>query len=618
MERKPVRRRAAALAEPEAAEAPTSSAAEDAASEAAAETTTEAIEVGAAVVAHGDVCRVGYAPIVRVDAPRREIELCATSEAVDSYGTVFDYEASKAAFARWLGNVREMHERRAVGRRVAVRCDDEARRVYVRVRISAGAADTWAKIADGTLRGASIGASNVVWQRQVRRAGGREQPVQVATAYDLVELSLVDNPSNPDALGITIVRAAEPDIALLAELDEGEREQGINAPERAWGGSAGSRPDGVGRIVGQEAPAGHTGSELRAADGVAPGESLRVEDGGELATAPAFYQPPLPGMAALPLAQSAATVEAPHVAWADGGTEGSGPREGSGERSIGEQAKGVRSQHGVRSTPLRSGEGQRSEHGAGAGDEEERWGSARVETVSTGIMDVHRGEEQQGEGKNAPQGEEQQRALGPFSAEPAGSPDIGVPARAEARPTEGQPAGGNARGRFHAAARGILMGCGCGQCEAALAALGTSDEASADAERGSVPDDARLREAALTRALAASLGANARSVERVEAGMRALGEAVRAVSGTLEGALGELRARVERIEAQPLPGGPALRAVAVEKPSPLAPAAGAQGPVSPAEQYRALESLAGRLSDPQAQIAVAAELIRLRQQEGGR
>lgn len=144
MERKPVRRRAAALAEPEAeVEGPathaTPSAAADATSEPAAETTTEAAETGAAVVAHDDVCRVGYAPIVRVDAPRREIELCATSEAIDSYGTVFDYEASKAAFARWLGNVREMHERHAVGRRVAVRCDDEARRVYVRVRISAGA-----------------------------------------------------------------------------------------------------------------------------------------------------------------------------------------------------------------------------------------------------------------------------------------------------------------------------------------------------------------------------------------------------------------------------------------------------------------------------------------------
>src|SRR6476661_4301753 len=51
--------------------------------------------------------RIGFAPIVRVDAPRREIELCATSETVDSHGTIFDYDASKDAFTRWIGNVRE-------------------------------------------------------------------------------------------------------------------------------------------------------------------------------------------------------------------------------------------------------------------------------------------------------------------------------------------------------------------------------------------------------------------------------------------------------------------------------------------------------------------------------
>ncbi len=89
---------------------------------------------------------IGFAPIVRVDAPRREIELCATSEAVDSHGTIFDYDASKDAFTRWIGNVREMHGRQAVGSRVAVRCDDETRRIYVRIRVSRGAQDTWEKV----------------------------------------------------------------------------------------------------------------------------------------------------------------------------------------------------------------------------------------------------------------------------------------------------------------------------------------------------------------------------------------------------------------------------------------------------------------------------------------
>ena len=175
------------------------------------------------------LARIGFAPIVRVDASRREIELCATSEAVDSHGTIFDYDASKEAFTRWIGNVREMHQRQAVGSRVAVRCDDETRRIFVRIRVSRGAQDTWEKVLDGTLRGASIGASGVVWQRQQRRIAGEPRWLDVATRYDLVELSLVDNPSNPDALGVSFVRGATPDAALLDPLDiqEGRDEQDV-------------------------------------------------------------------------------------------------------------------------------------------------------------------------------------------------------------------------------------------------------------------------------------------------------------------------------------------------------------------------------------------------------
>jgi phage head maturation protease len=159
-----------------------------------------ATEKSEATEANKTTC-IGFAPIVRVDAARREIELCATSEAVDSHGTIFDYDASKEAFTRWIGNVREMHGRQAVGTRVAVRCDDDTRRIYVRIRVSRGARDTWEKVLDGTLRGASIGASGVVWQQQRRRIAGEQRTLRVATRYDLVELSLVDNPSNPDARG---------------------------------------------------------------------------------------------------------------------------------------------------------------------------------------------------------------------------------------------------------------------------------------------------------------------------------------------------------------------------------------------------------------------------------
>lgn len=105
-----------------------------------------------------------------------------------------------------------------------MRCDDETRRIYVRIRVSRGAQDTWEKVLDGTLRGASIGASGVVWQRQQRRFAGEPRWLDVATRYDLVELSLVDNPSNPDALGVSFVRDATPDAALLDPLDVQEEQ----------------------------------------------------------------------------------------------------------------------------------------------------------------------------------------------------------------------------------------------------------------------------------------------------------------------------------------------------------------------------------------------------------
>lgn len=173
--------------------------------------------------------RIGFAPITRIDAATREIEVTATSEALDAYGTIFDYEASCAAFARWMGNVREMHDALAVGKRVAVHEDAEQRQIRVRLRISRGAESTWQKILDGTLCGASIGAANVTWREARQSNAGRDSgtaggdpsaTVRVATAYDLVELSLVDNPANPDCVGIAVIRAALPDVDLLDELEE--------------------------------------------------------------------------------------------------------------------------------------------------------------------------------------------------------------------------------------------------------------------------------------------------------------------------------------------------------------------------------------------------------------
>lgn len=163
-----------------------------------------------------DVESVGYATITRIDPDKREVTLTATSEAVDSFNTRFDYAASKEAFQRWAGNIREMHQAKAVGNRVGMLFDDARRAIDVTLRISKGAQDTWEKVLDGTLKGGSIGASNVVWEKPIARAAG-EPSVPVARKYDLVEFSLVDAPSNPDCI-ISAVRSALPNEDLLDEL----------------------------------------------------------------------------------------------------------------------------------------------------------------------------------------------------------------------------------------------------------------------------------------------------------------------------------------------------------------------------------------------------------------
>lgn len=144
-----------------------------------------------------------YAPILRVDRAKREVVVRATAEDLDSYGTVIGFEGSKDAFSRWRGNIREMHDpTKAVGRAIKWEPIDETKEIELVLRVSKGAEDTWQKCLDGTLAGASIGARNGTWGE--REWKGKKVPF--LERYDLVEVSLVDNPSCPGC-DVKVVRA---------------------------------------------------------------------------------------------------------------------------------------------------------------------------------------------------------------------------------------------------------------------------------------------------------------------------------------------------------------------------------------------------------------------------
>lgn len=167
-----------------------------------------------------------YVPFTRVspDDERREIVGIATKEVLDSHGTIISYEASKKAFARWVGNIREQHDpKKAVGKAIEWNADDDNKQIIVRAFISKGATDTWEKIKDGTLTGFSISGVDAKY-KMIQRDG---KSIPFIDEYDMPELSIVDNPSCPvgpvalvRANEVSDILASDEEIAEVLKTDE--------------------------------------------------------------------------------------------------------------------------------------------------------------------------------------------------------------------------------------------------------------------------------------------------------------------------------------------------------------------------------------------------------------
>jgi len=159
-----------------------------------------------------------FVPITRVeeiDDETCEVVGVATSEAVDSYGTIFDFEGSKKAYERWAdafsrmtdgeskGNVREMHQRSAVGKVLEWKPNEADRSIEIRTRIVGK--DPVRKCRERIYTGFSHG----VWPNAApRKEQVNGKLVERYTDFDVREVSLADTPSNPESLFL-IVRVAE-------------------------------------------------------------------------------------------------------------------------------------------------------------------------------------------------------------------------------------------------------------------------------------------------------------------------------------------------------------------------------------------------------------------------
>lgn len=149
----------------------------------------------------GDNVRLSM-PFSKVDKERRIVSGFATLDNVDKQMDIVTTDASLKAFAKFRGNIREMHQPTAVGKMVSFKedryFDPESKKfyegVYVSAYVSKGAQDTWEKVLDGTLSGFSIGGKMNKWDEAYDEK--MDKTIRIIKEYDLVELSLVDNPAN--------------------------------------------------------------------------------------------------------------------------------------------------------------------------------------------------------------------------------------------------------------------------------------------------------------------------------------------------------------------------------------------------------------------------------------
>jgi len=157
-------------------------------------------------------------PLTKVDKERRVVSGFASLDNIDKQDDIVTAEASMDAFAKFRGNIREMHQPLAVGKMVSFKADKyfdpESKKfyngVFVSAYVSKGAQDTWEKVLDGTLTGFSIGGRMNKWDDGFDEKS--DKAIRIIKQYDLIELSLVDSPANQFANIVSVEKVDGVDI----------------------------------------------------------------------------------------------------------------------------------------------------------------------------------------------------------------------------------------------------------------------------------------------------------------------------------------------------------------------------------------------------------------------
>ncbi len=126
-------------------------------------------------------------PLSKIDKANRIVSGWASLDNPDTQGDVVLKEANQSAFARFRGNIREMHQPIAVGKMISFKEDSFYdtksgkfyNGIFVDVYVSKGAESTWEKVLDGTLSGFSIKGNILDHETQFVKDAGDGRKTQL-------------------------------------------------------------------------------------------------------------------------------------------------------------------------------------------------------------------------------------------------------------------------------------------------------------------------------------------------------------------------------------------------------------------------------------------------------
>lgn len=158
-----------------------------------------------------------FLPITKIDKDRRQVSGYASTPTVDMDGEIVSLDAVKKAlpgYWEWR-NIREMHTSSAVG--VAKEANVDHTGLFVTAKIVDD--DAWQKCVEQVYKGFSIGG------KKLAKTGN------TITEIDLVEISVVDRPANPDCRfavqkkakdpgGAHLIKARSPEEKLLRKVQK--------------------------------------------------------------------------------------------------------------------------------------------------------------------------------------------------------------------------------------------------------------------------------------------------------------------------------------------------------------------------------------------------------------